>query len=417
MESSYGGPTEDNAGMARFGQAMVTGADLVTAAADAAARALAPLHGQVPDLAVVFVSGTDSDAVTAAAERAAEIAGAATTVGCSAGGVIGSGRAVEGVSAVVVWCAVLPGVRVRAFHLEVLPADGGMAVVGMPERTADDSVGLLLADPWSFPVDGFLARSNDALAGLPFVGGIAAGPRGRGSARLLLDRIVVDRGAVGVLLAGPVGGRAFVSQGCRPVGPAMTVTAADGNVILEVAGARAVDKLEEILAALPPEDQALASRGLQLGIAMDDYVEEPGQGDFLVRAIAGIDEHRAGLVVGDLVAVGRTVQFQLRDAQAADDDLRRTAKEFRSRSDLDAIESALLFSCNGRGRLLFDRADHDVTVLTEELAADGVAGFFAAGEIGPVGGRNHLHGLSASVLAFGSGAAADRGTRAPAAEG
>jgi small ligand-binding sensory domain FIST len=150
---------------------------------------------------------------------------------------------------------------------------------------------------------------------------------------------------------------------------------------------------------------------------MDDYVEDPGQGDFLVRGIGGVDEQRGGLVVGDLVDVGRTVQFQLRDAQAADDDLRQTAQQVRAGADLDAVESALLFSCNGRGRLMFDRADHDVTVLTEELAADGVAGFFAAGEIGPVGGRNHLHGLSASVLAFGSGAAAERGTHTPAVGG
>jgi small ligand-binding sensory domain FIST len=391
--------------VARFGQAMVSDPDLVAAAERAAAEALAPLHGRTPDLAAVFVCGAEPADVTAAAERAATATGARATLGCSAGGVIGSGRAVEATSAVAVWCAVLPGVRVRAFHLEVLPADGGMAVVGMPERTPEDSVGVLLADPWSFPVDGFLARSNDALAGLPFVGGVAAGPRGRGSARLLLDRSVLDRGAVGVLLAGPVGGRAFVSQGCRPVGPEMTVTASDGNVILELAGTAAVTKLEEILRSLPPEDQALASRGLQLGIAMDDYADEHGQGDFLVRGIAGVVEPRAGLVVGDLVTVGRTVQFQLRDARAADDDLRRTAKQFLAATDLDAIESALLFSCNGRGRLMFDRPEHDATVLTEELAADGVAGFFAAGEIGPVGGRNHLHGLSASVLAFGSGPA------------
>jgi small ligand-binding sensory domain FIST len=387
--------------MARFGQAMAADADLVAAAAQAATEALAPLRGQRPDLAAVFVCGSVPDDVTGAAQRAADVLDARATIGCSASGVIGSGRAVEATSAVAVWAAVLPDVRVRTFHLEVLPAEGRMAVVGMPERGPDDSVALLLADPWSFPLDGFLARSNDALTGLPFVGGVAGGPQGRGSARLLLDGRVVDRGAVGAMLAGPVGGRSFVSQGCRPVGPPMTVTAADGNVILQLAGMPAVGKLEEILASLPPQDQALASRGLQLGIAMDDYVEDPGQGDFLVRGPTGIDDVRAGLVVADLVEVGRTVQFQLRDAEAADEDLRRTAERFVESGELSAIESALLFSCNGRGRLMFDRADHDVTVLSDALAVSDVAGFFAAGEIGPVAGRNHVHGLSASVLAFG----------------
>jgi small ligand-binding sensory domain FIST len=110
------------------------------------------------------------------------------------------------------------------------------------------------------------------------------------------------------------------------------------------------------------------------------------------------------------VPVGRTVRFQLRDAAAADADLRLSVRKFRKDSSLDTVEGALLFSCNGRGARLFPTADHDVTVVREGLGVDGVAGFFAAGEIGPVGGRNHVHGLTASVLAFGSGAAADRGT-------
>jgi small ligand-binding sensory domain FIST len=338
------------------------------------------------------------------------LTGAPSSVGCSGPGVLGSSGAVEAASAVAVWCAVLPEVHVRTFHLEVLPADAGMAVVGMPERADDDAVAILLADPWSFPIDGFVERSNDALAGLPIVGGLASGLRGRGSTRLFLDGEAIERGAVGVLLGGPVGARTLVSQGCRPVGPAMTVTASDGNVILELAGMPALAKLEEIVTELEPAEQALATTGLQIGIAMDEYAEDHDQGDFLVRGIAGADEVRKGLVVGDLVPVGRTVRFQLRDAAAADADLRLSLRKFRKDSSLDTIEGALLFSCNGRGARLFPTADHDVTVVREGLAVDGVAGFFAAGEIGPVGGRNHVHGLTASILAFGSGAAAERGT-------
>jgi small ligand-binding sensory domain FIST len=190
----------------------------------------------------------------------------------------------------------------------------------------------------------------------------------------------------------------------------MTVTAADGNVILELAGLPALRKLEEVLENLDPVEQALASRGLQIGIAMDEYAEEHEQGDFLVRGIAGADDERQGIVVGDLVSVGSTVRFQLRDAAAADDDLRASLERFRRSSSLDTVEGALLFSCNGRGAQLFTSADHDVAMVRDRLGVDGVAGFFAAGEIGPVAGRNHVHGLTASILAFGSGTAAERGT-------
>jgi small ligand-binding sensory domain FIST len=75
---------------------------------------------------------------------------------------------------------------------------------------------------------------------------------------------------------------------------------------------------------------------------------------------------------------------------------------FRTVGGGGAVDGALLFSCNGRGAALFASADHDVQALQRVLGAPGIAGFFAAGEIGPVGGRNHLHGFTASVLAFGA---------------
>lgn len=400
--------------MARFGDGLVADADLCAAAEAAVAQALDPLEGRTPDLACVFVSGADPEDVAAALELATSRTGASTVIGCSAGGVIGGGHGIEAAGAVSVWTAVLPGVRLRSFHLEVMPAEGGMAVVGLPDRAEQDAVAVVLADPWSFPVDGFVERSNDALPGLPLVGGLAGSTAGRGSTRLLVDGVVHDRGAVGVLLGGPVGARPVVSQGCRPVGPAMTVTAADGNAVLGLAGTPALLKLEEVVEALEPTEQALVSSGLQLGIAMDEYAEHHEQGDFLIRGIAGADDLRQGLVVGDLVPVGRTVRFQVRDAAAADTDLRETLERFRWQGTLDTVEGALLFTCNGRGAFLFGTPDHDVQVVREELATSGVAGFFAAGEIGPVAGRNHVHGFTASMLVFGSGTAADRGTGADA---
>jgi small ligand-binding sensory domain FIST len=178
----------------------------------------------------------------------------------------------------------------------------------------------------------------------------------------------------------------------------MTVTAAEESVILELAGMAAIPKLREILAGLSPVEQAMATTGLQLGIARDEYVDEHGQGDFLVRGIAGADAARDGLVVGDVIPVGHTVQFQVRDAEAADSDLREVLSDFRD--SRRSASGALLFSCNGRGASLFGSADHDARVLRESLTGSGVAGFFAAGEIGPVGGQNFVHGFTASMLAF-----------------
>jgi small ligand-binding sensory domain FIST len=232
----------------------------------------------------------------------------------------------------------------------------------------------LLADPWSFPADGFVERSNDAMAGLPIVGGLGAGPRGAGSTRLLIDGRVVERGAVGVLLAGPVAARPLVSQGCRPIGPPMTVTAAEGNVLHGLAGERAIDKLEHVLSMLDPRDQALATQGLHIGVAVDEYAEEHDRGDFLIRGVLGADKASGGIVIGDVVETGRTVCFQVRDAESADEDLQQLLDRFRLQSGFDTIEGALLFSCNGRGAGLFGSADHDVLAVRSRLATTGVGG-------------------------------------------
>ena len=385
--------------MARFGDGLAVDADLVHAAEAAAVAARTPLGGLSPDLACVFVCGSDPAQVEEALQRATGVLRARTVIGCSASGVIGAAQGIEATSAVSVWAAVLPGVRVRAFHLEVIRTSAGMAILGLPEGEDADEVAVVLADPYSFPADGFVEQANDAL-GLPLVGGLATGNRGAGSTRLLIDGRVVDRGAVGVVLGGPVGAQAMVSQGCRPVGPSMTVTAAEGNLLLELAGVPAITKLEQVISSLSSNDQALATDGLQVGIAMDEYVEEHERGDFLVRGILGLDKTRGAIAIADVVPVGRTVRFQVRDAASADDDLRAMLGELRS--GFSAFEGALLFSCNGRGSNLFTSADHDVLAIRQGLATSGIAGFFAGGEIGPVGKRNHLHGFSASVLVFGS---------------
>lgn len=391
----------------RFGsglaQAAATG-DLTGAARVAAATVRTTLGGETPDLACVFVCGLDPDAIAAAGAAAAEELGAGAVIGCSASGVIGPESGCELEPSVAVWAAVLPGVRVRTFHLEVMRSVEGLTVLGLPDPEFDDAVGVLLADPWSFPVDGFVELSNEVLPGLPLVGGLAGsalGVAGR-STWLFRDGESIDAGAVGVLLGGNVDVSTVVSQGCRPVGPTMVVTGSDGNELLSLAGTPATEKLQEVLAALDPADRRLALTGLQIGIAMDEYAEEHERGDFLIRGVAGLHPDRGSIVVGDIVDVGRTVRFQVRDADAAHDELEQVLTRFRS--DAGAPRGALLFSCNGRGASMFGTADHDPKLVSAGLEVPALAGFFAGGEIGPVGGRNHLHGFTASILAFGAGA-------------
>ena len=383
--------------MRRFGDGLGVDPDVLRAADVATAQALDAIDGARPDLVCVFAADDDPDALGEISQRVLERTGARALIGCSASGVVAGAGGVEGRAAVSVWAALLPGVRLRTFHLEVMKADDGLAVVGMPVKADDDAVAVLLADPYSFPVDSFVERANEAV-GLPLVGGMAAGPRGPGSTRLYVDGRTVDRGAVGLLVGGDVKVRTVVSQGCRPIGPSMIITRAEENVLLELAGAPALTRLEEILNELEGEDRVLAANGLHIGLAMDEYAEEHERGDFLIRGVLGGDRERAGVVVGDRMEIGRTIRFHVRDAAGAGDDLGGMLRRLRERGT--TVEGALLFTCNGRGMHMFGDSDHDVRMVRDVLAPAGVAGFFANGEIGPVGGRSHLHGFTASMLAF-----------------
>jgi small ligand-binding sensory domain FIST len=389
--------------MARFGDGLAIGPDLAAAADSAVGQAVAPLDGP-PDLVLAFVCAQTPEAVERAARRAMEVARTHNVIGCGAPGVIGGNHGIEDSSAVSAWAARLPGARVEPFRLETLmfpgqDAEGAhrLAVMGMPQTHDDDVVAVLLADPYSFPVDAFVERSDEVLPGLPLVGGLATGQGGRGTARLFADGEIVDSGAVGVLLGGAVTASAMVSQGARPIGPAMAVTKAADNVLYELAGVPALTKLEDIVTDLGERERVLVEGGLLIGVAMDEYAEEHERGDFLVRGVIGADPEVGALATGDVIDIGRTVRFHVRDAAAAEEDLTLLL------SGLDPIEGALLFSCTGRGRSMFPNSDHDVRLLRSVLGATGIGGFFAAGEIGPVGGRNHVHGFTASILAFGSG--------------
>jgi small ligand-binding sensory domain FIST len=228
------------------------------------------------------------------------------------------------------------------------------------------------------------------------MGGMASAARGPGGNHLVLNGQVFTDGAVGVLLGGGADVRAVVSQGCRPIGQPYVVTRAERNTVYELGGQPAYQRLVDMAStSLDEHDLRLVNRGLHMGLVIDEHKADFGRGDFLVRNVIGADVEHGVIAVNDIVDVGTTVQYHVRDAATADEDLREML------AGRDA-EAALVFTCNGRGIRLFGRPHHDAAVVAEALDDPATAGFFAAGEFGPVGGRNFVHGFTASVALFRS---------------
>src|SRR4030095_797886 len=138
----------------------------------------------------------------------------------------------------------------------------GWCMGGWPDVGVDDRASvLLLADPFTFPADSFLERLNAEQPGLPVVGGMVSGALEPGKHRLLCGAEVRDGGAAGVALVGPVDIRAVVSQGCRPVGSPFAVTRGEGNIVHELGGRPAGDRLRRMLGGLANPEHALPRRG------------------------------------------------------------------------------------------------------------------------------------------------------------
>jgi small ligand-binding sensory domain FIST len=355
------------------------------------------------DLAIAFFSKHHLEGAERIAKGLSALCKPRALFGCPGETVIEGDRELEEKPALALWLAKWRGdVKVAPYHLTFEQTADGASLLGWPDELGDAdparSLLITLGDPFTFPTDDFLQQSNDEKPGLPVVGGMASAAQQPGINRLLLGDKALDQGAVGVLLQGEFGRQTIVSQGCRPIGKPLVVTKAHHNLLLELGGKPALAQLQELWQTLDPHEQELVQEGLHVGRVTNEYQGAFERGDFLVRNVMGIDQKTGGIAITDRARVGQTVQFHVRDAATADEDLNLLVR--KKRSQVAQPGAALLFSCNGRGTRLFSETDHDAKAIHAAMGAIPLAGFFAMGELGPIGGRNFIHGFTASMVVF-----------------
>ena len=371
-------------------------ADRTAAAATAVADELAASFGaEGPTVVVFFATAAHTDAMDTLTAVLAERLAPEMLLGTSAVSVIAGNREFEDVPAVVAWGARVAGAAPVRFG-PALGADHS-PIGDLPAIDENPQTLLLLADPFSFPADRLLQEIGATCPQVQVVGGLASAAGSPGGNRLVLGGEIFDDGAVGLLLGSGAEVGTVVSQGCRPIGRPYIVTRGERNLIHELGGRPALERLQEIVGSVSDAERAMVQRGLHIGIVVNEHKLDFDRGDFLVRGVLGIERESRGLAVGDIVETGTSVQFHVRDAETAGEDLHRLMSGQQA-------EGALLFTCNGRGHRLFGVADHDASVVSGAIAPAPLAGMFCAGEIGPVGPRSYLHGFTASVALFGQGA-------------
>ncbi len=365
---------------------------------------LAPIDRRVTpgmvDLALLFATGHFEDDLEAVVDQITTALPNAVLLGCTAEGTLGVDRELVGVPSMSLLAASMPEVHVRSFHIK--QQDIGTATTSHDwERlvaVAPESHPLFIAfaDPFRLAITDVLDQINQVYPGAPLMGGVASASHRPDQNRLIINGEIHRDGMVGVALTGPFSVTTVVSQGCRPIGKPFVITKGEQNVVLELGGRPALERLHKVIVGLSEQDERLARQSLLLGRVIDEYKGRFGPGDFLIQNILGADRANGAIAIAGHARVGATVQFHVRDAESADRDLRNL---LAPHADKD-IKGAMLFGCNGRGTNMWTQAGHDVGVLREILGDVPVAGFFCGGEFGPISGKNFVHGFTASIALF-----------------
>ena len=377
-----------------------------TEAAEAAYRQVTEqLQGASCELACVFASAiyrtSWPDLLASLNERLKP----QVLIGCSGSGIIGGGQELEAVPAISIVAAHLPDVRLFPFAVSSeeleLSSPGGFWVDKIGASPEAQPIFILVADPDICQPMKLITELNATYRTRPIVGGLVSGGREPGEHFIFMGTEVSRAGAVGVAMTGNITMDTVISQGCRPIGRPLVVTRAEENVLFELGGRQALAVLHEVLSRLLPEDRELAQRGsIFVGVAINEMRETFLPGDFLIRNIIGIDPDTGAIAVADKVAVGHTLQFQLRDPRTSRQELRRLLQQVSQPSRDVPPAGGLLFNCTGRGKSLYGSAHQDVKTIQTVSGKLPIGGFFCNGEIGPVGGTNFLHGYTASLGLF-----------------
>ncbi len=360
--------------------------------------------GKRPDIMLVFVSRHHAPSYFVAPELFSSRLGSKVLIGCSASGVIGAGREIEGRPGIAVCAGIMPKAEAHPFYLKQndlpdadAPPEKWHEVLGIAPGNVRSF--LLFPDPYTIKPEALIAGLDFAYPNADKTGGLVSGGAGPGTSALFMDNRMRRSGAAGVAFTGDVELESVVSKACRPIGRPMVVTEASDNLLIKLDGENALTTLQSVFKAATPESKSLIRRSVQIGILNRYAGESDDTGEYVIRNVLGMIEETGAVAVGDTVREGQVVQFHVSDAQMAEQELRSSLGEYVD-NDYRIPSSALMFSCLSLGKRLHGQPDHDTAIFQDMIAPVPLAGFFSNGEISTSNGHTRLHGYTSSFAMF-----------------
>jgi small ligand-binding sensory domain FIST len=390
--------------MTSAGVGVAVQADGFTAAGLAAHRALVAAGVTSVDVAIVFAGiRHDEDEYAGVLRAVQNTIPRATILGCSATGVLTGAEEVENGAAIAV--LVLGGEPPLPHPLFVAgvradPRAAG-AQLGRDARKAlgGEVAGAALAvlvDPAELDATDFVAGIADAAPELIITGAGASG--GESGCRVLWKDAAYSDACVALAVPRELHPSLGMTQGCQALGDPLTITAAEGNLILEIEGRPAVEALNRALS--DPRHPGLQQMRAHL-LAGIGELGVGGRSNYVVRPFELTDGQRPALVVGEPVRAGQTICFTLRDAIGARDDMKAMLDEQAEARQQAAPRFGFYFNCAQRGSELYGQAGLDPELIRRRFGTLPLAGIQSSFEIAPACGRPRIHMLTGVLLLAG----------------
>jgi small ligand-binding sensory domain FIST len=382
--------------------------DGAKAAGDAARRALVAAGTTAADIVLVFAGGRhDHDEYAGVLGAVSHALPRASVIGCSATGVLSADAELEDGHAIAVLVLADDGLGgpglPRPLFVGDIRADARAAgarlgrevrrTLGGDESGAAVAV---LVDPAELDAVDFVAGLAEAAPEALITGAGVSG--GEAGCRVFYDGVARTDACVALVFPRELHPTMGMTQGCQALSEPLTITAAEGNLIIELDGRPSVEALQR--AIFDPRNPALRRMTPHLLAGIGELGID-GRSDYVVRQLAIADGERPALAVAEPVRAGQTLRFTLRDAIAARDDMKAMLDEQAEARAEHPARFGLYFNCAERGSTLYGQPGLDPELIRRRFADLPVVGVQSSFEIGPACGRPRMHMFTGVLLLAG----------------
>jgi hypothetical protein len=403
--------TKAGVGMSRHHNPNVAGRE-------AAEQALEKAGVDRPDF--VFMFATTSYDQHSLVRTVRESTGGAPLTGCSAEGTINGDEADESNFSVLVTAISSEELRWHNGIASGLLEDDSRAVgkrvaQDLLPRLSTDTIGLFVFPDGRLDfgvardnLDNFFAGLEENLPSerfLPLWGGGANNSYGDlgEPPHQYCDDEVISGGVSYALLSGKAQASWAISHSLIPIGGERKVTRSEGSVIHEIDGKPAVEVLKEYLpegALADDRDWLRYAISLALCFKAPSYMKDE---EYVVRGVPTVRMADGSIAVQTEVQEGTSIWFSSRDKQKVATGLDRMAAQIKEQLDGEKPKLVFQFECATRGKDMLREQEKLQFLRHIRRSVDPEvpwAGYYCAGEIGPVEEHNNHHLYTSVVLAL-----------------